>query len=113
MVAALLSSIMSAETAIKIFISIFGRRPIARIVGLQFLGLCERSSMESKAESGGTQISWRGKSMPDRTIDLDLWAEGNAEKLPAITMTPQGLRLEGSVAEFDRLCLVLGGWIKQ
>lgn len=51
--------------------------------------------------------------MSDRTIDLDLWAEGNAEKLPAIRVTPQGLRLEGSVAEFDRLCLVLGGWIKQ
>ena len=51
--------------------------------------------------------------MPDRTINLDLWAEGNAEKLPKITVTGQGLRLEGSVAEFDRLCLVLGGWIKQ
>lgn len=50
--------------------------------------------------------------MADRVIDLDLWAEGNAEKLPAITMTPQGLRLEGSIAEFDRLLLILGGWMK-
>ena len=58
MVAALLSSIMSAETAIKIFISIFGRRHIARTVGLLFLGLCERSSMANKAGSGGMQISW-------------------------------------------------------
>ena len=50
--------------------------------------------------------------MPDRTIDLDLWDEGAAERLPAITMTPQGLRLEGSIAEFDRLLLILGGWMK-
>jgi hypothetical protein len=50
--------------------------------------------------------------MPDRTIDLDLWAEGNAEKLPKITVTGQGLRLEGSVAEFDRLLLILGEWLK-
>lgn len=28
--------------------------------------------------------------MPDRTIDLDLWAEGNAERLPAITVTLMG-----------------------
>jgi hypothetical protein len=50
--------------------------------------------------------------MSDRTIDLDLWAEGAAQKLPAITVTGQGLRLEGSQAEFDRLCLILGGWLK-
>lgn len=50
--------------------------------------------------------------MPDRTIDLDLWGEGAAEKLPAITVTPAGLRIEGSVAEFDRLLLILGGWMK-
>lgn len=50
--------------------------------------------------------------MPDRTIDLDLWAEGAAEKLPKITVTGQGLRIEGSIAEFDRLLLVLGGWMK-
>ena len=50
--------------------------------------------------------------MPDRTIDLDLWAEGNAEKLPAITVTPSGLRIEGSVAEFDRLILILCEWLK-
>ena len=49
--------------------------------------------------------------MADRVIDLDLWGEG-AERLPAITMTPQGLRLEGSIAEFDRLLLILGGWLK-
>ena len=112
MVAALLSSIMSAETAIKIFISIFGRRHIARTVGLLFLGLCERSSMANKAGSGGMQISWRGKSMPDRTIDLDLWDEGSAKNLPAFTVTGQGLRIEGSIAEFDRLLLILGGWLK-
>jgi hypothetical protein len=50
--------------------------------------------------------------MPDRTIDLDLWADGAAEKLPAITVTGQGLRLKGSVAEFDRLILILGEWMK-
>lgn len=50
--------------------------------------------------------------MPDRTIDLDLWDEGAAERLLAITVTPAGLRIEGSQAEFDRLCLVLGGWLK-
>jgi len=51
--------------------------------------------------------------MPDRTIDLDLWAEGAAEKLPAITVTPAGLRIEGSTAEFDRLILILGEWLRQ
>lgn len=50
--------------------------------------------------------------MPDRTIDLDLWAEGAAERLPAITVTPSGLRIEGSIAEFDRLILILGEWLK-
>jgi len=50
--------------------------------------------------------------MPDRTIDLDLWAEGAAERLPAITVTCQGLRIEGSIAEFDRLILIIGGWMK-
>lgn len=50
--------------------------------------------------------------MPDRTIDLDLWAEGAAQSLPKITVTGQGLRLEGTQAEFDRLCLILGGWLK-
>jgi hypothetical protein len=50
--------------------------------------------------------------MPDRTIDLDLWAEGVAERLPAITVTGQGLRIEGSIAEFDRLILIIGGWMK-
>jgi hypothetical protein len=50
--------------------------------------------------------------MPDRTIYLDLWAEGNAEKLPKITVTGQGIRIEGSVAEFDRLILILGEWMK-
>lgn len=49
--------------------------------------------------------------MPDRTIDIDLWGEGN-EKLPAITVTAAGLRIEGSQAEFDRLILILGGWMK-
>jgi len=48
-----------------------------------------------------------------RTIDLDLWADGAAEKLPKITITPQGLRFEGREPEFDRLCLILGGWLKQ
>ena len=41
--------------------------------------------------------------MPDRTIDLDLWG--------AITVTPAGLRIEGSTAEFDRLILILGEWL--
>lgn len=50
--------------------------------------------------------------MPDRTVDLDLWQEGAAENLPAITVTPAGLRIEGSQAEFDRLCLVLSGWLR-
>lgn len=48
-----------------------------------------------------------------RTVDLDLWAEGAAENLPKITVTGQGLRIEGKPAEFDRLCLVLSGWLKQ
>ena len=50
--------------------------------------------------------------MPDRTIDLDLWDEGSAERLPAFTVTGQGLRIEGSQAEFDRLILIIGGWMK-
>ena len=50
--------------------------------------------------------------MADRTIDLDLWVEGAAEKLPAITVTAAGLRIEGSQAEFDRLILIIGGWMK-
>jgi hypothetical protein len=50
--------------------------------------------------------------MADRVINLDLWAEGVAERLPAITVTQAGLRLEGSTAEFDRLLLILGGWLK-
>lgn len=48
----------------------------------------------------------------NRIIDLDLWAEGAAEKLPAITVTPAGLRFEGTPPEFDRLYLILKGWIK-
>jgi hypothetical protein len=48
-----------------------------------------------------------------RTIDLNLWAEGAAESLPKITVTPAGLRIEGEPKEFDRLCLILGGWLKQ
>jgi len=50
--------------------------------------------------------------MNNRVIDLDLWQEGAAESLPKITVTPQGLRIEGKPAEFDRLCLILGGWLK-
>jgi hypothetical protein len=50
--------------------------------------------------------------MADRVIDLDLWEEGNAERLPAITVTPSGLRIEGSIAEFDRMILILGEWLK-
>jgi hypothetical protein len=49
--------------------------------------------------------------MADRVIDLDLWGEG-AERLPAITITGQGLRIDGSQAEFDRLILILGEWIR-
>ena len=51
--------------------------------------------------------------MTGRTVDLDLWQDGAARKLPAITVTDQGLRFEGSQAEFDRLCLILGGWLRQ
>jgi len=47
-----------------------------------------------------------------RTVDLDLWAEGVAQELPKITVTDQGLRFEGEPKEFDRLCLILGGWLK-
>jgi hypothetical protein len=50
--------------------------------------------------------------MPDRIIDLDLWEDGAANQLPAITVTGQGLRIEGSQAEFDRLLLIIGGWMK-
>ena len=50
--------------------------------------------------------------MADRVIDLDLWGEG-AERLPAITVTGQGLRIKGSQAEFDRLILILGEWLSQ
>lgn len=44
-----------------------------------------------------------------RTIDLDLWTEGAAERLPRITITTQGLRFEGEEPEFDRLCLIFIG----
>lgn len=47
-----------------------------------------------------------------RAVDIDLWADGAAETLPAITVTPTGLRIEGEPKEFDRLCLILGGWLK-
>lgn len=47
-----------------------------------------------------------------RTVELDLWVEGAAEKLPSITVTSVGLKIEGQPAEFDRLCLILGGWLK-
>ena len=47
----------------------------------------------------------------NRTIDIDLWG-GASESLPKITVTGQGLRFEGKAAEFDRLCLILGGWLK-
>lgn len=52
------------------------------------------------------------KSEPKRTVDLDLWAEGTAERLPKITVTGAGLRFEGTPPEFDRLCLIFGGWVK-
>jgi len=32
--------------------------------------------------------------MMDRTIDLDLWGDGAADRLPRITITPTGLRPE-------------------
>ena len=51
--------------------------------------------------------------MPSRVINLDLWGSDEAEKLPKISVTGQGLRLEGTTNEFDRLCLILGGWMKQ
>lgn len=49
----------------------------------------------------------------DRIVDLDLWAEGAADNLPRITVTGQGLRFQGKQVEFDRLNLILGGWLKQ
>jgi hypothetical protein len=48
----------------------------------------------------------------NRIVDLDLWMDKAAQTLPKITVTPAGLRFEGTQAEFDRLCLVLGGWMK-
>jgi hypothetical protein len=48
-----------------------------------------------------------------RKIDLDLWQEGAAPSLPKITVTSQGLRFEGETPEFDRLCLILGGWLQK
>lgn len=48
----------------------------------------------------------------NRVIELDLWGPGASERIPAITVTPKGLRFEGKSAEFDRLCLILGGWLK-
>jgi hypothetical protein len=51
--------------------------------------------------------------MNNRVIDLDLWLEGAAQSLPKITVTSQGLRFEGETKEFDRLCLILGGWLQQ
>jgi hypothetical protein len=47
-----------------------------------------------------------------RIIDLDLWQEGSEQRLPRITVTPQGLRFEGEPKEFDKLCPILGGWMK-
>ncbi len=52
--------------------------------------------------------------MPEkRIVNLNLWSDGAAKNLPAITVTGGGLRLEGTASEFDRLYLVLKGWIKQ
>jgi len=48
-----------------------------------------------------------------RSVDIDLWSDGASDQLPKITVTPSGLRIEGEPKEFDRLCLILGGWIKQ
>lgn len=50
--------------------------------------------------------------MTTRKIDLDLWAGDGRKDLPTITVTPQGLKFKGRVAEFDRLCLIPGGWLK-
>jgi len=47
-----------------------------------------------------------------RIVDIDLWEDGTADRLPKITVTGAGLRFEGERAEFDRLCLILGGWLK-
>jgi len=38
-----------------------------------------------------------------RVVDLDLWADGNSEHLPLITVTGSGLRFEGTEAEFNLL----------
>lgn len=52
--------------------------------------------------------------MPEkRIVDLDLWSDGAAKNLPAITVTGGGLRFEGTPTEFDRLYLILKGWIKR
>ena len=50
--------------------------------------------------------------MPDRIIDHELWEDGTSNQLPAIPVTGEGLHFEGSTAEFDRLLLILGGWLK-
>jgi len=50
--------------------------------------------------------------MPERVIELDLWAGEGRQDLPAITVTLKGLMFEGAKSEFDKRCLILGGWLK-
>ncbi len=64
-----------------------------------------------RAGRGGSIPEARGN-MADRLVDLDLWEDGASERLPKITITGQGIRFEGTTAEFDRLLLILGGWLK-
>ena len=76
-------------------------------------GYLSKFSVSVRHRTGRTpQIQEARGDMADRVINLDLWAEGVAERLPAITVTPSGLRIEGSIAEFDRLILILGEWLK-
>jgi len=87
-------------------------QPIVRIVGPKYSDIPERNSMPLSIGCGHIETR-RVSYMMDRTIDLDLWGDGAADRLPRITITPAGLRLQGTVAEFDRLCLILGGWLRQ
>ena len=94
------------------FIMAAGGATTARPAGPRYSVFLERSLMAHSIGCGHIETR-RVSYMMDRTIDLDLWGDGAADRLPRITITPSGLRLQGTVAEFDRLCLILGGWLRQ
>ncbi len=72
----------------------------------------ELSLFARRRAGRGSPVSQARGNMADRLVDLDLWEDGVAERLPKITVTGQGIRFEGTTAEFDRLLLILGGWLK-